>query len=261
MSKIIRYAFTLIVSLGLMIPLSTQASETVQLQIAPKTHKIDLKVMLEKGTSAEKKARFFALLKPVVEIENQHIAQQRRWLLSLNLNALSVTDQKNLQRIAQQYEVEIEQSAKEIYATLLNRVNIVPVELVLVQAANESAWGRSRFAQEANNLFGQWCFSKGCGVIPKGRPVGKKYEVAKFSTPQLSIRAYLHNLNTFWAYKGLREKREQAEKQHKAVTANLLATTLTRYSQRGQAYVDELLQMIKVNQKLIAQAPTQFSAQ
>ncbi|OPX55813.1 Bax protein [Oceanospirillum multiglobuliferum] len=232
-----------------------QASDKEQLISAPKVQKVDLKLMLEKGTSKEKKARFFALLKPIIQAENQYIAQQRKWLSALNLNKLSTADQKKLQRIALQYEVETEKPVKEIYATLLNRVNTIPVELVLVQAANESAWGRSRFAQEANNLFGQWCFSKGCGVIPKGRPEGKRYEVAKFSSPQLSVRAYLHNLNTFWAYKNLRAQRAQAEKHHQPVTAQLLAKTLTRYSQRGQAYVDELLQMIKVNQKLINQVP------
>ena len=41
-----------------------------------------------------------------------------------------------------------------------------------MQAANESAWGTSRFARIGLNFFGQWCYSKGCGMVPKRRNTG-----------------------------------------------------------------------------------------
>jgi len=39
----------------------------------------------------------------------------------------------------------------------------------MAQAANESAWGLSRFAQKGNNLFGKRCVKKGCGIVTDQR--------------------------------------------------------------------------------------------
>ena len=46
-------------------------------------------------------------------------------------------------------------------AELLMRVDIVPPSLALAQAADESGWGTSRFAEQGNSLFGQWAWGKG----------------------------------------------------------------------------------------------------
>ncbi|WP_352256125.1 glucosaminidase domain-containing protein, partial [Pseudoalteromonas sp. 19-MNA-CIBAN-0066] len=48
-----------------------------------------------------------------------------------------------------------------ILTQALRRVDIIPKELALMQAANESAWGTSRFARIGLNFFGQWCYTKG----------------------------------------------------------------------------------------------------
>ncbi|MDX8381543.1 MAG: glucosaminidase domain-containing protein, partial [Ghiorsea sp.] len=135
------------------------------------------------------------------------------------------------------------------WAALLKRVDTVPLELVLSQAANESAWGTSRFARKANNLFGQWCFTKGCGLVPSRRNAGSTHEVAAFKSPQLSVRSYLRNLNTGRVYKDLRTIRAQKRAQGKTATAFELAEGLNKYSERGQAYVKEIRSMIKYNGK------------
>lgn len=249
----------LVLVIAFLLGIASQIEEQTPFTLDPPSiNAIDLSQMLTPSTSSEKKERFFALLKPLVEIENQYIKQVRSWLNNLNLRNLSSNEKKMLIQVAKQYQIDSKLPLPTIHARLLNRVNIIPVELVLVQAANESAWGQSRFAQKANNLFGQWCFSKGCGVVPAERPKGKTYEVAKFNSVQLSIRAYLHNLNTFSAYKELRAQRALAATQKQPITAQLLAQSLTRYSQRGQAYVDEIIKMITINQKLIAQIPSQY---
>ena len=43
--------------------------------------------------------------------------------------------------------------------TLKIRMDEIPVSLAIAQAAKETGWGTSRFAQEGNALFGQWTFS------------------------------------------------------------------------------------------------------
>ena len=42
----------------------------------------------------------------------------------------------------------------------------VPIEMITAQAALESAWGMSRFAKEANNLFGIKTWNKDMGILP-----------------------------------------------------------------------------------------------
>ena len=123
----------------------------------------------------------------------------------------------------------------------------MPEWLALMQAANESAWGTSRFAREGNNFFGQWCFRKGCGIVPSRRAKGATHEVAAFKSPAESVRAYMHNLNTGKAYRYLRKIRTGLRRQGKPLTAEVLAAGLDHYSERGHAYVEDLRRMIRVN--------------
>ena len=120
--------------------------------------------------------------------------------------------------------------------------------MVLAQAANESAWGTSRFSLVANNLFGQWTFIPGQGIIPKDRPEGETYEVRKFSTVYDSVRSYLLNLNTHQAYQQLRQLRTASRVNGQNPKGLKLAEGLLRYSTRGEDYVKELQAMIRFNQ-------------
>jgi len=130
---------------------------------------------------------------------------------------------------------------------LLMRVDVVPVSLVLAQAANESAWGVSRFAREGNNLFGQWCFRPGCGIVPLQRPAGAIYEVRRFATLHDAVEAYFHNLNTNESYRPFRELRQAMKLQGREIDPLVLAFGLNRYSERGRSYVDELQTIIVQN--------------
>ena len=121
------------------------------------------------------------------------------------------------------------------------------MSLALAQSANESAWGTSRFALKANNLFGQWCFSKGCGIVPLSRPVGAKFEMAKFTNPEQSVVAYMHNLNTNRAYINFRKMRKNMRGMNVPLSGAVLAEGLISYSQRRGAYIKELQAMIRVN--------------
>jgi hypothetical protein len=58
----------------------------------------------------------------------------------------------------------------------------------------------------------------------------------------------MRNLNTHSAYLQLREIRAGLRKQGKPVTGEALARGLSRYSTRGQAYIDEIQAMIRHNQ-------------
>jgi Bax protein len=137
---------------------------------------------------------------------------------------------------------------------LLSRIDQVPHSLVLVQAANESAWGTSRFARIGLNFFGIWCYREGCGMVPNGRTLGAKHEVQAFKTVDAAVARYLNNINTNKAYRVFRTIRSQLRTQQQPLSAEVLATGLLPYSQRGSDYVVELTNMIRHNRPYLQQS-------
>lgn len=192
-----------------------------------------------------RKQIFFDALRPIVRWENARIALTRSRLIEARKTHKSadwVAD------VAADYGVEW--TGKE-WKQLLSRVDTVPMTLVLIQAAKESGWGRSRFARTGNNMFGEWCFVEGCGMVPLRRVPGKTHEVATFDSVNQSIRAYLRNINTHAAYADLRKLRARIRARKDEPAGVDLARGLVRYSERGQAYVDELRNMIRANRRLM----------
>lgn len=201
----------------------------------------------------DKKKAFFAFLAPLVQAENAQIELDRERILALQQKSQwSAKEQAWLLKIADDYGIDgdIEQ-ANELFELLLRRVDLVPETLVLVQAANESGWGASRFAQDALNLFGQWCFTKGCGLVPDARADEARHEVRKFASVNASVRSYLRNINTHPAYFDLRSLRAERRAQGRDVRALDLTPGLLSYSERGEEYIAELNAMIRVNRPII----------
>jgi Bax protein len=130
---------------------------------------------------------------------------------------------------------------------LLRRVDEVPVALALAQAAIESGWGTSRFVHQANNLFGHWTYRHDRGLVPREREAGKTHRVRIFTTLRSSVQAYLHNLNTGRAYRHLRLLRAILRENDQPLDGEHLAAGLLHYSERGQAYVDEVRTLIRSN--------------
>lgn len=214
--------------------------------------------------TADKKQAFFGFLAPLVAAENARIEEHRQGLEALytkwrfNPDSLTREQVSWLDYLAKQYRVDFsledEESAEEAFALLQRRVDVLPETLVLVQAANESAWGTSRFALEALNLFGQWCFSEGCGLVPEARGTEATHEVRKFDSVNESIASYMRNLNTHPAYFELRTLRAEQREQGGDIRAMDLTPGLLSYSERGEDYVEELNSMIRVNRPLILAA-------
>ena len=105
-------------------------------------------------------------------VNNQRILDDRARLAALantSDEALSRADRRFLAGLVDRYEIDTSASSEDQRAELMVRLDTVPMSLALTQAAMESAWGTSRFAREGNNLFGQWCYQPGCGIVPKRR--------------------------------------------------------------------------------------------
>lgn len=208
----------------------------------------DFRVIEDTG---ERKAAFVEFLRPVIKYENRHVLAKREKLLAI-LDELKDGEQVApdehawLAKQADLYRVkakgDLERARK-----LATRIDIVPISLALSQAALESAWGTSRFARQGNNLYGQWCFTAGCGIVPRRRPAQATYEVEAFDTIAGSVRAYLRNLNSHPAYQPLRDIRAQARKAGREPSGLKMAAGLINYAAIGEEYVKHIRGVIRRN--------------
>ena len=122
----------------------------------------------------------------------------------------------------------------------------IPVSMAIAQAAKETGWGTSRFAQEGNALFGQWTWS-GEGIKPTDADNNTTHKVMKFKVLQASVRAYQRNLNTHSSYKGFRGIRAELREEGKKLDSMILSEHLDKYAETGKEYVKVLQQIIKQN--------------
>jgi Bax protein len=204
----------------------------------------------------QKKQAFFAYLQPEIQRQNEIVLKERVMVfalqeLFLQQQAFNKHQQQVFNNLSKKYRFSSDEalSVEQTLETLIRRVDTLPEALILVQAANESGWGASRFAKQGYNFFGLWCFKKGCGFVPKQRNDGAEHEVAKFRDLSHAVMTYIRNINRHYAYKDLRVIRQELRQAKKPVTARALAVGLSSYSERGQEYIDELLSMLRENIK------------
>jgi Bax protein len=203
----------------------------------------------------EKKQAFIEKLLPYIERENARIKQIRERAseiirnLDSRYNNLSQESKNWLKEMGKKYRVDGNPvKDKEARKELLEKVDIIPASLTLAQAANESAWGKSRFATEANNLFGIWTYDESKGLIPKKRDDNKKHLVRKFDDMGESIGYYMHMLNSHPAYQKLREVRLEHRENNQKPGGHAMAAGLEKYSAKGDKYIELIRDLIRQNQ-------------
>jgi len=174
--------------------------------------------------------------------ENNNIRLDRKRLFSIINKSKNTNIEKNwLEKKYRQYGIP----SKDLL-TLKIRMDEIPVSLALAQAAKETGWGTSRFAQEGNALFGQWTWS-GEGLRPKEADATKGHKVMKFNILQASVRAYQRNLNTHKTYREFRLARAQLRDEGKKLDSIVLSKYLDEYAETGQEYVKILRKIIDQN--------------
>ncbi len=194
-------------------------------------------------TGDAQKQSFITLVLPLILVANDELLQRRAALKV----AVQANDRKKLDQWAVLYRIEPENFDNiELAERLLRRIDTIPVALALAQAAVESGWGTSRFAQQGNALFGQWAWTVSAGMRPLAAS-NERAVVRSFGNLLESVRAYMHNLNTHQNYKRFRDARYRLKPQAEAVKASRLAAYLDSYAEIGQAYVKELLAVMSSN--------------
>ena len=192
--------------------------------------------------SKKRKEMFIKIVLPLIVKENTKIRIDRKRLFTiLNKNSNTNIEKKWLEKKYKQYGVR-----QNDLSTLKIRMDEIPVSLAIAQAAKETGWGTSRFALKGNALFGQWTWS-GEGLKPKKAEEGKDHKVMKFNSLQLSVRAYLRNLNTHSSYKNLRKARTELRNKEKTLDSIILSKHLDKYAETGNQYIEVLQKIIEQN--------------
>ena len=190
----------------------------------------------------KRKEFFIQIILPLILKENNNIRLDRKRLFTIiNKSNNSNLEKKWLNKKYKQYGVK-----NKDLSSLKVRMDEVPVSLAIAQAAKETGWGTSRFAQEGNALFGQWTWS-GEGLKPKDSDKNEGHKVMKFNVLQASVRAYQRNLNTHSSYKDFRQARAKLREQGRPLDSLILSKYLNEDAETGNQYVEILKKIIKQN--------------
>ncbi len=199
--------------------------------------------------NTKQKEEFIRYMKVLVDKSNEEIRKDREFITGFFTKAVPDAfrglNQQNvgyLIALRNKYGVENLFDRDEYY----KRIDVVPVSLAIAQAALESGWGKSRFAREANNLFGHWTYS-GVGLMPQNRLPGKTHMIRIFSSLQKSVNGYMLNLNTNIAYEDFRNRRLKARNEGKNYTGMEAAKTMIHYSELKGEYIKMVQEMIEQN--------------
>tara|TARA_B100000886_G_scaffold91815_1_gene60698 strand:- start:285 stop:1358 length:1074 start_codon:yes stop_codon:yes gene_type:complete len=194
------------------------------------------------SSTKKRKELFIKIVLPLIVKENNKIRiDRKRLFMILSKNSNTVIEKKWLEKKYKQYGVR-----QNNLSTLKIRMDEIPVSLAIAQSAKETGWGTSRFALKGNALFGQWTWS-GEGLKPKNAEKGEDHKVMKFHSLQLSVRAYLRNLNTHSSYKNLRKARTELRSRNKSLDSLILSKHLDKYAETGSEYIEVLQKIIIQN--------------
>ena len=190
----------------------------------------------------KRKDLFIQIILPLIIKEKLYIKLDRKKLFNILNKSKNSNKEKNwLNSKFKQYGV-----VNKDLSTLKIRMDEIPVSIAIAQAAKETGWGTSRFAQEGNALFGQWTWS-GEGIKPSDADDESTHKVMRFKVLQASVRAYQRNLNTHSSYKNFRSARAELRAEGKKLDSMALSVHLDKYAETGEKYVIVLQKIIKQN--------------
>lgn len=188
---------------------------------------------------SQRKALFIAALLPHIVRENDRIQRQRASVATIPIGS------KQYVMLAQAYGLGPDASR----ASLLRRIDAIPVSLALAQGAIESGWGTSRFARLGNAFYGERTYDPEVpGMAPQGVVIeDPSFKVKSFPSAALSVRSFMKTINTHTAYSALRQQRADLRTRGIQPTGMALAAYLHGYSEIGDEYVMRIQATIRIN--------------
>ena len=120
----------------------------------------------------------------------------------------------------------------------------IPYEMIIGQAVLESGWGKSRFAMQANNLFGIRTWKESSPhLLPMGVEKWPGWGVKVFASKCDSVKYYVDLLNNHSAYEKFRTLRERTK------DSMQLIKTLDKFS-TTKDYDERVIRMINIIRKM-----------
>jgi Bax protein len=120
----------------------------------------------------------------------------------------------------------------------------IPRELIIAQAALETGWGTSRFANEANNLFGIRTWNKDEPyLLPIPWTEWPGWGVKVFETKCDSVKYYVDLLNNHSAYEKFITLREKTKDSMQLIKTLDKFSTTTDYDERVIRMINKIRKM------------------
>ena len=141
-----------------------------------------------------------------------------------------------------QFVYSLNECIDYLYTNEVPIENRVPKELIIAQAAIETVWGKSRFANEGNNLFGirTWDIDEP-HLLPIPWTKWPGWGVKVYETRCDSVRDYLRILNEVFAFTEFRQARDSG-----IDDGLILADYLSLYAS-NKNYTELVKEVIKYN--------------
>ena len=193
--------------------------------------------------SQDKKNLFVCTLLPIAVRMDMEVYAQRLEILRLQAkqkqgNKLSTGDISWLSDIKTQYNLKPTDS----YADLLLRVDIIPLPMLLAQAALETGWGTSAATRDLKNLFGihQGDSSQDCA---RGYDTNNAC-VRRFKNITQGVAAYFLLLNSDRNYVKFRNVRGQLRAAAQKLDSVALVGALGNYNETPTQYINLVRSMM-----------------
>lgn len=195
-----------------------------------------------------RKKAFLRTVMPYITSQNAAITADRNWLVSKQYEKRwSPSERTRMKDITKRYKIAWNGNTKRVpWNQLMEKVDIIPTNMVATMAAAESGWGTSKLARSNNNLFGMKCSKRHCNSEP-----GKVKGYLHYDSVKEGVNSYVTNLNTHPAYKSFRKSRAQLRKADQEVTASNMIHKLKGYSTKGNSYNNYLFAMYQTNQRFM----------
>jgi len=196
--------------------------------------------------NTQKRAVFFEKMNAMLDVSFEKLAQERAFVEAfLSQSAkqgFRISDTKALERLIslkQKYRIKNLFDLKEYQV----KIAPIPKSMAMAQALLESATGTSRFAKEANNLFGEWTYGEK-GLVPNQRSANQKHKIKIFDSLQESVDSYVLNLNRHYAYEEFREKRKEFSDKNQQISGLEAIKSLEAYSELKEDYIKRITKII-----------------
>jgi uncharacterized FlgJ-related protein len=203
---------------------------------------------LAEAKSQDKKNRFVCALLPIAIRMNEEVFRQRLEVLRMqNKQKKNISFTKDDQIWLGNMKTAYNLSADAPINELLKRVDIMPLPLLLGQAAKESGWGTSKATKDLKNLFGLHA--------AQGQPCKRGYDtnnscVREFKTLSEGVSAYIRLLNIGTNYVSFRDARAKMRARGAALDSMKLIAEMTKYNEKPAAYIQSVRDIMASSNKL-----------